>query len=121
MPDVLEIHGLRLRVHLGMEAEERNQPQAVEVDVRLETDFSQGPSRDVTHGLVDYFALSTALEQTATAHPYPLLEALCSDLAARTLQFPFVERVQMRVTKHPASMPNVSGVTAWCERSKTPV
>lgn len=44
-PDCIRIHGLEVATRIGVGEEERSQPQKLVLDVVLETDFAERPTR----------------------------------------------------------------------------
>lgn len=80
---LLEIRGFRTRVHLGCSEEERAFAQEVEFDVKIS--FREEPAATRSDRLEDticYAALCEAIDKTARAHPFQLIEALGRDVYA---------------------------------------
>jgi dihydroneopterin aldolase len=76
-------HRARLRVHLGWSDEERAQPQAVDVAIRIE--FAAPPPAcrtDVLADTVSYVDLIERAQATCGARPFRLIEHLAHALSA---------------------------------------
>lgn len=117
MPDTVYCNELALTVQVGFHEVELGAKQTVLVDLELDCDFGQGPSRDDKTGLVDYYVIAGHLERHVEGRSYALIEALAVDIAREIIRlFPSV-RAKVRVTKHPLDMPRVRSVAVECVRT----
>ena len=115
--DLVHCHGFTLRVRIGFHDYERQIEQAVRVDLTMETDFCQGPERDIRKGLIDYYDLTRHIEQHVKGKVYDLVEALAVDLCREVLSKSPAEKVRVRVTKTPLDIPMVEHIWVECERT----
>ncbi len=80
------------------------QPQTCEGDLTLWLDLRAAAATDSLERSVDYCRVLDAIRQTAGAREYNLLETLAHGIARDILRrFP-VNRVGLRLRKHPASL-----------------
>lgn len=117
MPDTVYCNELALTIEVGFHEVELGVKQTVLVDLELDCDFGQGPSRDDMTGLVDYYVIAAHLERHVEGRRYALIEALAVDIAREVIRlFPSV-RAKVRVTKRPLDMPKVGSVAVECVRT----
>jgi dihydroneopterin aldolase len=100
--DRIEIRGLRVHAHHGVDAAERRDGQAFVIDVTLHRDLMLPKPRIDT---VDYGALAQRLATAATETRFDLIEALAGHLADLALTAPGVQAAEVRVAKPQAALP----------------
>lgn len=101
--DRILVSGARLEARIGVSEAERSSPQALVVDVELETDTREAARTDDLRHSVDYAAVHAVLIETALARPRALVETLAQDIADALLgRFP-AEAVRVLVRK-PAAL-----------------
>ncbi len=117
---VVELAGLEVFGHHGVEPEEREHGQRFLFDLRLEV--SDAALSDRIEDAVDYRVVAARVRELSDANRFDLLEALAGTVAdALVEEFP-VERVRVRVRKpgaRPAGLA-VGYTAATVERSRAP-
>lgn len=110
----LMVRGLRLMVHLGCGAEERRNPQPVDLDLALK--FTRPPSgceSDELEDTVCYGELSERLAAYCEGKQFKLVESLAAQLfrvAKETTNVKFRDAVlSLRVTKLHPPVANLNG------------
>ncbi len=97
--DRIVIEDLLLRCVIGVNPEERRQPQDVVLRVVLDVDLRRaGRSDDLAH-TVDYKALKGRIRGLVEGSRFFLIEKLAHEVARVCLAEPRVERVAVRVEK----------------------
>ncbi len=92
------IKGLEVVSRLGVPADERAEPQRLEVDVVLEADLRD--LRDDIASTTDYAAVAAWVVKRSSACEFQLLESLCAHLADGLLSdFPSVAGVEIEIRK----------------------
>ncbi len=100
--DGIRLAGVRLQPRIGTTPEERNQPQECEADLTIWGDFEAAAATDRLESGIDYCRVLAAVQETAVACEYSLLEALAYKIARNVLRgFP-VNRVHLKLRKRPA-------------------
>ena len=94
----IELHGLELYGHHGVEEEERRRGQRFLFDVRLEVGDAATAS-DRLADTVDYRDVVEVVREVSEARRFQLLEALAAAVANRVLERLPVARVRVRVRK----------------------
>jgi dihydroneopterin aldolase len=99
--DRITLAGVKLRPRLGVTPEEKNNPQECEAEVTIWGNFEAAAATDCLEQSVDYCSVLAAVEQTAAAREYSLVETLAYRIVRDILQdFP-VSRVRVRLRKRP--------------------
>jgi 7,8-dihydroneopterin aldolase/epimerase/oxygenase len=99
----VELHGLEVFGHHGVEDDERRNGQPFWFDVELEV--GDAGLTDRIEDAVDYTKVAARIREISTARSFRLLEALATAVAdAIAAEFP-VESVSVRVRKRPADLP----------------
>ncbi len=91
-------------VRLGVEDEERRQPQKVLIDVELEVVLTSACMSDDIRDTVDYGQLVAELQERLEKAEFHLLEALAQEACRVALADPRVQRTKVRVRKYPSSL-----------------
>ena len=109
--DAVELRGLRAECVLGILPEERGVRRPVEIDLRLEGDFSRAAETDDIADAVDYRVVAERVLDAVRASEDGLLERLARRAAEAALAEPGVRRAVARVVK-PAPMPGLAASVA---------
>jgi dihydroneopterin aldolase / 2-amino-4-hydroxy-6-hydroxymethyldihydropteridine diphosphokinase len=114
--DQIVIRGLEVAAVLGVPDAERAAPQRLEVDLVLETDFTDLHD-DITKA-TDYAAVATWVEHECASVSPRLLESLASHLASGLLSaFPRIRAVSIEVRKF--ILPQTSHVAVRVRRERS--
>lgn len=103
--DRITVHGMRFMGRHGVTAEERAEPQPLEVDVVLRLDLSRPAASDDLADTVDYAAVFVLVRQVVEGRSFHLLEALAGAIAEAVLATFRVDEVETRVRKPKAPLP----------------
>lgn len=100
--DRITIAGVKLHPRLGVTPEERSNPQECEAEVTIWANFEAAAATDCLERSVDYCRVLAAVQQTAAAREYSLMETLAYRIVRGILQdFP-VSRVRVKLRKRPS-------------------
>lgn len=114
--DRITLASMRFEGRLGASAEERAEPQVIEVDLVIETDLSAAGTSDALADTIDYGPLVETARRTVEDGEFHLLEGLAGALVARALDAsPDIEAVTVRVRK--LAVP----IDAWMEHAEVEV
>lgn len=105
----LSLNGLRCRVRLGWEAQERLQPQWVSFDIGLSfASFPEGCVSDRLEGTVGYDSISRWITELCQGSEFRLIEKLGYE-AHRMLRarLPESARIEVKVTKERPPIENL--------------
>jgi dihydroneopterin aldolase len=114
----IELRGLELHAHHGVEQRERERGQAFLFDVWIDVEDDELDDR--IENTVDYREVAAAVRALSSARTYALLETLAAELADELLErFP-VARARVRVRKPEVDLDApVEWTAAIAERSRT--
>ena len=116
--DAVELRGLRAECVLGVLPEERGVLRPVEIDLRLEGDFSRAAETDDIIDAADYRVVADRVLEAVRASEDGLLERLARRAAEAALSAaPGVRRVVARVSK-PAPMPGIAAAAVETSRQQ---
>ncbi|MCU0779925.1 MAG: dihydroneopterin aldolase [Akkermansiaceae bacterium] len=98
-PDLIEIRGLKLPVHIGVPDDERATPQTLRATIRMEprTEFER--MADDIRRTVDYQEVALAIERLAADRPRRLIETLAAEVANHLLATFPIARVEVEIEK----------------------
>ena len=99
MTVTIELAGLELRGHHGVEDDERSAGQRFLFDVRLVTAGDDAARSDRIEDAVDYRQVVSIVREVSDGRAYHLLEALATAVAEALVERLPVERVSVRVRK----------------------
>lgn len=104
-PDKIILSGIRCRVNVGVQEEERAFKQLCSIDLELYCDLAAaGKSDDLAHS-IDYAKAAALAAEYVESHSFRLLEAAAEAVAGLLLdRFP-LERVVVRFKKLSPPMP----------------
>ncbi len=98
-PDSIRLSGIEVFAHHGVFESEREHGQRFVIDLVLWLDLRPAATSDELSRTVHYGELAEAVVAAAQAEPVDLIETLAERIAALTLGFPAVQRVQVTVHK----------------------
>lgn len=117
--DRIVLRGLRARGRHGCLPAERELGQEFVIDVALGLDTRPAAAGDDLVKTVDYGALADRLVSIVEGEPVNLIETLADRLAARCLEAPQVEYVEVTVHKPSAPVPHpFTDVAVTIQRSR---
>ena len=112
------LHNLRIDCIVGIHPHERENPQAVFLDLEIDYDFAPAAASDAIPDAVDYdevVRLVTELIQTGRFH---LIEAMAEAVTAMLLEkVPAIDCVRLEIRK-PAAVPAADNSFVWVERER---
>jgi FolB domain-containing protein len=117
--DKVIIKDLLARGIIGINSEERNNPQDILINLVLYTDIGRAGETDDIHDSVNYRTVAKMAIAHAESAQRLTVEALATDLADLCLGVPGVEKVQVRVEK-PGAVRFAASVGVEIEREKKP-
>lgn len=95
----VSLKGIRLYARHGVANQERTVGNEFEVDLRVETDFSEAAEKDCLEGTVNYADLYRIVREEM-AIPSQLIEHAAGRIMHRIFkEYPRIEAVQIRVAK----------------------
>ena len=115
----VEVRGLSLYTHHGVEAAEREVGQRIIIDLRLEVGDTDATVTDLVEDTVDYGEVCTTVALVAQQRSYKTLERLCSAIADRLLEQYDADEVWVKVCKPEPPIPlpvEEVGVQLWRQR-----
>ncbi len=103
---------MRFHTRVGLLPHEQLVPQPLELDLTVWLSLRRVGESDSPKALLDYRDLYAVVEQTVGTSHHKFLEALCEQVAARTLEFDGVEQVEVAARKPHAP---IDGPVDWVE------
>lgn len=97
--DRIHIRDLRLRCIVGINPEERQKKQDVEINITLHTDLRTAGKTDAIQDTVDYRSIKLRVVEEVEASSFFLVERLAEHIARLCLADPKVLRVRVLVEK----------------------
>jgi dihydroneopterin aldolase len=104
-PVRIEINGLNLFTHHGVDEAEREAGQQLEIDVALELDECDALETDHVDDTIDYAVVCKDVAITAQERSYHTLERLCAVIADRLIERFGADGVTVRATKPEPPVP----------------
>jgi dihydroneopterin aldolase len=93
------LEGLEFHAYHGVYPHERSSGNKFQVDISVETEFSEPAFRDELEGTINYEDLYS-LVKSEMAKPSKLLEKVGHSIATQTLQsFPTAKMVEVKISK----------------------
>ena len=100
MTDRIVLAAMRFQGHHGVTAEERAEPQPIEVDVEMSLDLQPAGSEDELERTADYGRAYDLCREVVESASFHLLEAIAEGIAHELLAvYPSVREVTVRVRK----------------------
>ena len=108
MTTKIQIKGVRAYGYTGYLPEENVLGQWFEVDAELWVDFQSATKSDDIADTYDYRTAISAIESLIQTSKFALIERLAGAIADRLLEDAKIEKLTLRLTKHPP-IPNFQG------------
>ena len=105
MSDHILISGLRVRTKVGWTTEERAEPQAILIDLDVETDVGAAAASDELRDTIDYGSVIADVASYVEDRETRLLERLAGDLAEMVSARDGVKRVTVEIAKEVVPVP----------------
>lgn len=97
--DVIAIEDLRAYGRHGVTAQERSQPQAIEITLKCEIDLSRAQRSDELEDTVDYEELHARLSRAVEHSSFALLESLAGHLLETVFEDSRIGRAEITLRK----------------------
>ena len=114
--DKITISDLRVPTLIGVHAHERSALQTLLITATLSVSIDAAAQSDVIEDALDYTRIHRAILDFGSNATYQLLEAFAVHLANHLKTKFQLDWLQLSITKKPADMSDVSGVTLVIER-----
>ena len=113
MTNIIRIKNAQFYAYHGALKEEQNIGGKFEVDVDIQTDFSQAAESDELHLTINYHEVYKYLDKIIHSHKYYLIETIAKKIADEVIaHFSGIEKIIVRVRKR--SVP-VGGMLDYVE------
>jgi len=117
--DCIHLRGIRSYGYTGFLPEEKILGQWFEADLILWVDLAKAGVSDRINDTLDYRQVIERVKQLIATSEYALLERLATEIIEQLLQFSQINKVQVRLTKVAAPIPDFSGqITIELTRSR---
>ena len=116
MGDTLRIQDIAVSCRLGVLESEREQPQAIRIDVELSIDAAAAARQDDVRRTVDYAALVGTIMELAQGRSFRLMETLADAIASTILEGYDTGAVKVRVKKQ--ALPGIGYAAVTVERRR---
>jgi len=103
--DRITLRGMQFLGRFGVTADERAEPQPIEVDLLVRLDLSKPARTDDLADTVNYATLFDLVRELVEARSFHLLEGLAGAIADDVLAAHPVDDVEVRVRKPKAPLP----------------
>ena len=117
MADRILIQDLRVRAIIGVNDDERDNPQDLVINVSLTTDTRAAGVSDQLEDTVSYSAISKRIVTLTEASSFLLIERLAEEIARACLTDERIEKVVVRVDK-PRALRYARAAAVEIERSR---
>lgn len=107
--DCIHLTGIRCYGYTGYLPEEQVLGQWFEVDVTLWLDLSVAGESDVIENTIDYRSIISTVQHLVKTSKFSLVERLATAIAQSILEAKGVTKVQVRLSKPAAPIPDFSG------------
>ncbi len=107
--DCIHLTGIRAYGYTGYLSEEQVLGQWFEVDLTLWLDLSVSGQTDAIEDTVDYRSIINTVQQLVKTSKFALVERLATAIADSILQTKGIARVNVRLTKLAAPIPDFTG------------
>jgi dihydroneopterin aldolase len=112
------LHNLRIDCIVGIHPHERENPQAVFLDIEIDYDFAAAAASDAIPDAVDYDQMARMVTELIQSRRFQLIEAMAEGVAAMLLEtMPVIERVRLEIRK-PAAVPAADHSFVRVERER---
>ena len=107
--DTIEVTGIRAYGYTGYLPEEQVLGQWFEVDLILWLDLTAASASDEIETTLDYRQAIDLVKEQITTAKFALIEKLTATIAEKILQLEKVQKVQIKLSKLAAPIPNFGG------------
>ncbi len=107
--DSIQLSGIRCYGYTGYLPEEQVLGQWFEVDLTLWLDLAPAGKSDAIADTLDYRSAIATVKDLVKTSKFALVERLAEAIASAILQQPLVQKVQVRLTKPAAPIPDFGG------------
>ncbi|MBV52860.1 MAG: dihydroneopterin aldolase [Coxiellaceae bacterium] len=115
--DTLSIHQLKLMTLIGINPDERINPQMLTMDIVMQYDASHAIHSDDINHAINYANVTSAIEQLTQTTHFNLIEALAERTCELLLtKFP-IGSITLTINKQPVDMPNIDHVSIAITRT----
>ena len=112
------LHNLRIDCIVGIHPHERENPQAVFLDLEIDYDFAPAAGSDAIPDAVDYDLVVRMVTELIQSRRFHLIEAMAEAVAAMLLEkVPVIACVRLEIRK-PAAVPAADNSFVWVERER---
>ena len=117
--DAISITGIRCYGYTGVLPEEQVLGQWFEVDLKLWLDLSLASESDLLENTLDYRQTIAIVKGIVKTSKFALIEKLAGEIVRAVLEQKLVEKVEVRLTKVAAPIPDFGGkISIELTRSK---
>ena len=110
--DAISITGIRCYGYTGFLAEEQVLGQWFEVDLKLWLDLTLASQSDLLENTLDYRQTIAIVKEAIKNSKFALIEKLAGEIVTAILKEELVEKVEIRLTKVAAPIPDFGGKIA---------
>ncbi len=110
--DAISITGIRCYGYIGFFKEEQVLGQWFEVDLKLWLDLTLASQSDFLENTLDYSQIIAIVKEIIKNSKFALIEKLAGEIVKAILKQELVEKVEIRLTKVAAPIPDFDGKIA---------
>lgn len=110
--DAISITGIRCYGYTGFFAEEQVLGQWFEVDLKLWLDLTLASQSDLLDNTLDYSLVIAIVKDVIKNSKFALIEKLAGEIVTAILKQDLVEKLEIRLTKVAAPIPDFGGQIA---------
>lgn len=114
MNDRIVISEMEIQCRIGVPDEERAEPQALRVTIKMDVDTAPSAKTDNIGQTVDYFLVYQRVHTLSGARPRKLIETLAEEISQMVLGEFKVKTVSVRIDKY--ILPNTRAVSVEIQR-----
>ena len=114
MNDRIVIREMEIQCRIGVPDEERAEPQALRVTIKMDVDTAPSAKTDNIGQTVDYFLVYQRVHTLSGARPRKLIETLAEEISQMVLGEFKVKTVSVRIDKY--ILPNTRAVSVEIQR-----
>ena len=114
MNDRIVISEMEIQCRIGVPDEERAEPQALRVTIKMDVDTAPSAKTDNIGQTVDYFLVYQRVHTLSGARPRKLIETLAEEISQMVLGEFKVKTVLVRIDKY--ILPNTRAVSVEIQR-----
>ncbi len=115
--DKIILTDLRINAVIGIWDWEKRNPQAISIDLEMQTDTKKALLSDSIEDALDYKAVSKRVKQFVQANQFNLIETLAENVAKIILEEFDVQWLQIRISK-PFAIRDSNNIGICIERTK---